>query len=717
MGFWRLKKQAELKRKLDPKELERILRDHEEWVASGYPESDTRRADFSDCDLAGAHLMGRNLTRAVFRGAALEGAWLNKANLSHVDFRKANLRGARLRDANLLETEFQNSDLQAADLTGTQNTLSVRFGGANLRTIQPRDAIVFDGIAQVDEGLKNAGKLYLTLLSLCAFAVLVVVSTQDVQLVTNTGQADLPLINLKIPIKWFFFLTPVLIVLTFVTMHLHLFRAWEAMVKLPSVFADGLSIDQKVHPLFLNSIMISHLPRWKETPQVPFHRLQRTAGAFTAYFVPLAALVLIWGRYLVKQQWTVSAAHLATVGIVGILGLLFHSNSLSTARGDSCGLLRSTWELRRKIRMTLMLTALGLSLCTFGAIQRRAFSDFKDARWFGAQLDSVGIRGYAELTEQDISTEKPSDWKTMDVLMVEARAALMRPGMKAPSEKDVVKEALHRMDIQIQKVKPARLAHESLRGAQAGETFLAKADLRGVDLTGANLSGADLSGVKLDGANLNRAILTGASLVRVDLPKTTDLKNAILDEADIRGAHLLKADLRIAHLGGADLRGADMRHANLEQAVLNKAILVGANLRGANMSRAKLIGAVLTSADLSEADLPDAWLSEANLVEAHLELADLHNARFTGTDLRGAGFQQADVSGANLKGAKNVLMAHWEGAEYTRQDYPKVKRTRWPDNFDPLKHPELIEVDGEGNTIKPTAGQKNLGKSSGTFQD
>jgi hypothetical protein len=90
------------------------------------------------------------------------------------------------------------------------------------------------------------------------------------------------------------------------------------------------------------------------------------------------------------------------------------------------------------------------------------------------------------------------------------------------------------------------------------ELHLARADLRGKDLTDANLSGADcretrLSLADLKGTNLERANLAGADL------RNADLRNANLQDADLTNADLSGALLSGANLTGATLRGTEMQ--------------------------------------------------------------------------------------------------------------------------------------------------------------
>lgn len=64
------------------------------------------------------------------------------------------------------------------------------------------------------------------------------------------------------------------------------------------------------------------------------------------------------------------------------------------------------------------------------------------------------------------------------------------------------------------------LARAGLRGLDVSGFDLSRCDLRGADLRGANCSNANLAGAHLEGANLFKAVLDGA-----------DLAGAFLDDA------------------------------------------------------------------------------------------------------------------------------------------------------------------------------------------
>jgi uncharacterized protein YjbI with pentapeptide repeats len=161
------------------------------------------------------------------------------------------------------------------------------------------------------------------------------------------------------------------------------------------------------------------------------------------------------------------------------------------------------------------------------------------------------------------------------------------------------------------------------------------------------------------GRDLNCGIFDGANL------RLTDFVQAGLQGADLSEARLQGADLSNAELQDARLFFTELRGASLELAQLQRAFLLGAQLQGANLSEAKLSGASLTSARLQGAGLHSAVLQGAQLGKARLEAADLRGAYLQGAQLWGTWLLGADLSEAGLEGA-DLKGAHLQGADLGR---------------------------------------------------
>ena len=192
-----------------------------------------------------------------------------------------------------------------------------------------------------------------------------------------------------------------------------------------------------------------------------------------------------------------------------------------------------------------------------------------------------------------------------------------------------------------------------------------------LDLRTRNLQRANFVGSKLFNANLSYAQLQGAYLWGVQLQGAdlwrAQLQGADLEDAHLQGANLMDAQLQDAYLEEAQLQGAQLKYANLQNAYLSNAKLQGASLQEAQLQGAKLIYAKLQGADLSDAQLQDASLGHAQLQSADLRYAHLQGARLWRAHLQGADLWRAHLQGANLWNARlqgaNLSSAQLQGAD------------------------------------------------------
>jgi uncharacterized protein YjbI with pentapeptide repeats len=226
---------------------------------------------------------------------------------------------------------------------------------------------------------------------------------------------------------------------------------------------------------------------------------------------------------------------------------------------------------------------------------------------------------------------------------------------------------LRRVDLGGSRLRNANLDTAKLQGA-----VLDKAELEGAHLNYAQLQGASFNSAQLQRASIEDTDLRGASLDRAKLQyaslKRTQFENASLEVTVLTGAILFAAKLNGASLLNAELEGADLHHAELHDAHLFLA-----HLQGADLSGAELQGATLASADLSGADLYEAQLQGANLNSALLRGARLDNADLRGAFLGGAQLQGASIRDAQLQGA-SLASAWLQGAAFdeAKLTYAKI---------------------------------------------
>ncbi len=610
-------------------ELAGILEQHRNWVES-------RGESGKRANLCGANLGGTDLT-----GVNLQGALLQKANLRGADLSLAELQGALLiqadlREANLLGTELREADLQGAILENAGGLWVGRLGGTNLfGALLPESISALGGPKAVVQATKTALRLFLAMLLVNLLTWCIIATTTDLHLLKNSPALPLPRIGNAVPMIGFYLGAPVLLFGFYIFFHFLLLRLWGGLAILPAVFPDGSTLDRS-GPWLVMGLVRSHLRRLRES-RSPLASVETASATLLAYWVVPATLLLVWARYLTRQNLrdtmlhvflAVTAVAVATI-LPNLAGRILRTGYLQPLEPKNASKVFAFGATPLAIGLILTVLSLGIIRgVPQDSNQARELKPTDIRRWAANVFGLIGYSPYAELAEAEIST-RPANW-------------------------DGREEGL-------EEVQGARLGHVSLRYAQAYRSFLVNArlwrtDLRGAylseaDLRGANLRQADLRRSVLDRARANRAILAEADLRRANLARI-DLR-----EADLSYALLVDVILADAKLGGAALYSANLQRAQLRRSSLERADLREANLEDATLELADLHEADLWSAKLPGAGLKDAQLTGAILIEADLRKTDLRGAQLQAAVLRGADLSGAILDGADLRGAFGLTAA------------------------------------------------------------
>jgi len=665
-------------------------------VAADLEGFDLSEARLDNADLATAGLHRANLRGAVLCGAQLEGAQLQGGDLTRADLHGAGLNGAGLEGAKLRE-----ADLQDADLAGAVGLQAGQLAGANVSNAKLPEAVgKFEGLGQVEELSKNAGKLFLAMLGACAYCCLTLYSTKDTQLLTNSLGTKLPIIETEVPIVWFYLVAPLVVLGLYLYHHLYLQRLWEGLAELPAVFPDGKTVDERTYPWLLNGLVYVYFEHLREL-RPALWRLQQWLSILTAWCTVPLTLFLFWGRHLRRHQGGETHLLIALLAISVWAGVEFYRLAATTLRHGKTRPGRAENRFGPFVKRQWPTLIAVLSGFLFANLSDNAINGVPPSpatstgrraaplrRWVPQALALIGCNPFGDFRDADVST-KPATWTgTTDPKKQSEEIALVKGAQLRDAQLqhlDAYGVFLVKADLQGADLRGADLQRAQLQKAnllRARKPHRADARLRDVILEEADLQGATLAEDILAGDNLRRANLQWADLTGADLTGA-DLAWARLTGAHLTGAHLTRsnlfwAHLTGAHLDGADLTGAHLNGANLSGADLTGANLSGADLTGANLTRTALFDANLTRASLFGANLNRAALSEANLGRANLGVAYLRGANLTGASLREANLTRVNLTQADLSGA-DLTGAHFMGAQYNDQ-------THWPQGFQARDH-------------------------------
>ena len=313
-------------REISPDELKEILDQHRVWWET--EGKDGKRAYLDGANLQEANLEEANLQEANLEEANLQSAILVEANLQKANLVKANLQKANLEEANLQKaylgaanlqkaafnlTILREANLQDAKLTDATGLLANQLAGANVSgAILPDYIQLSEGLSQVEEISKKAGKLFISMLLGCVYAWLTIAMTTDVGLLTNSTSSPLPIIQAKIPITGFYWAAPLILFSIYVWFHFYLQRYWQSLSSLPAVFPDGKELDEKVYPWLLNSLVRPNFTLLRENGP-PLSRLMVVISIVLAWWVVPLTFVFFWLRYLPKHHWEGTIEHIILI--------------------------------------------------------------------------------------------------------------------------------------------------------------------------------------------------------------------------------------------------------------------------------------------------------------------------------------------------------------------------------------------------------------------
>jgi uncharacterized protein YjbI with pentapeptide repeats len=627
--------------KLKP-ELERILKDQEEWTAKSPRQgpAPARPDRLTSFNLRGLDLSSRTLREIDFRGLDLSGT----------NFRAADLRGASLRLATLVQCDFEqaelhgavffDADLRRSKLRSAHSLSADALGGADLTSAElPDDVKEFAGLAAVADVASYIQTLFKMTLVLTMFVAITMASTRDPELLnTNgTGSMKLPFLDAPMPTFWFNWIGPFLLVVIHIYTLTYVKNLFSLLCFLPAVFPDGGTLDKRAYPSMNNTLIRYHFPRLPDdrTWAGVVHRW--LALLMTLWLVPVA-LSSVWLRCLSAHDWNLTSVQIGMLSVSVFAGLWIYAIMLTAlARGSAPRpTLRARWEqlaVRRVffVGATLAVTTAAV-LFSFGAFNGANPQTVKLV--YGENVSKEGAdRWYRTIVPGCFSflnhmsrfTHLPfADFEGLDVS--ERTATTPRHDLSLKDLDAVHGAWLEGADLRFCKAFDAFFVHAKLYAADLREADLRQANLQRADLRAANLQhavlrDADLREVEAYGADFTHAYMVGAKLSAA-LLYPLDPKKLYREDNPPRSGpttfHL--ADLTKADLSRADLTQVDFRGADLTAAKFRRAILEGADFRaGASdeeNGRQAMIRTVLAKADFRDAKMQNADFRGVDLHEA-----------------------------------------------------------------------------------------------------
>jgi hypothetical protein len=452
---------------------------------------------------------------------------------------------------------------------------------------------------------------------------LTIASTTDVRLINNTSTSPLPIVGTEIPIAYFYWLAPAILVAVYLYLQLYLARLWKALGYLPAVFPDGAPLDRKIYPWLLNGLVRIHFDRLRRHWSMPgdklVARVEAWISAFLAWWLVPVTLIGLWLGYLPRHDWsgTVLQVFFLTFSIgLGLWLYGFACRALGSGNESALG----------SGRAITVGTLLGAAVALY-YVGSRSWWDLWRLRLFPAKLEYMIFERPAmpSTSFPQMTSAFPHGTALLEFLVVFTAAVT------------VVRLLLRRPLSHL----PAWLITAFIAGFGLVVSWGAIEGHASGRAPGGSIFPSGPS-TWISDAFLHMGLATHAVLIGGELstkpPTWTDLSSERTGEiAQVRGALLANQDLRFAEarsvfLVNANLLNADLRYSSLVFSDLRGALLFGADLRNTDLRSARLQGACLAT------------------------------TKFDGSALGGANLTKADLSGADLRGSQGVSADMLKGA-------------------------------------------------------
>lgn len=515
----------------------------------------------------------------------------------------------------------------------------------NGRGADPTPALVMEKeiIDHISEISKNSRTTFFALILACVYSYLAISTTSDAALLTNSGATPLPIIQVRVPIVWFYYFAPVILTVLFCYFHFYLEGIWRSIIRLPLYhLEDRRELDDYIYPWLISSTFIrGGNPRLARKRSLS--RFEYTLSLLLAWwFIPII-LGFYWARYLVAHEWVGTILHsgllLLTVGFAfrfyyiaknAVMAIPDNSKSDNIKPPDEKqALCYKPVQIVTGVVSTLLLGGLisYLSASAIYGLPRTTCQGMEADNTCHAfipgtvLLSWIGVHPFADVREKKL-VAKPENWQDL----------LNKP------------DKLQRY---LETQTNLRLSDRNLRHLNAQRAFL---------------PASFLDRITLDYSDFEHAVLTSSKLLEVSF-RGANLTHADFQHASITSTEFINVDADVSRfnharfIAGADdkrtLFSGEYYDARFNYSYGDNLLFTHANLRESHFRKAKIGFSRFDNVDLAgakfeEAELMNNIFSQTDFSNAEIQAADLSYSAFTecrffSTAIRGASFEDAEL--------------------------------------------------------------------------
>lgn len=507
-------------------------------------------------------------------------------------------------------------------------------------------------VEHLSEISRNSRTTFFALILSCVYSYLAIATTTDAALLSNSSASPLPIIQVNVPIVWFYYFAPIILAVLFVYFHLYLERFWRCVVRLPLHHPDGRGLDDYVYPWLISSALIRG-----EIPELSNHRksarLEAWLSLLLAWWLVPIVLLFYWGRYLTAHDWVGTSLHIVLILITTSFSLRYiHTARRSlreVAERSACqnnsnddGINKDADRDQLETTYSALgVFALGVALVYLSASAIYGLSD-KDCASLGpadrCNLLNPGENfwtaiGYVPnaVVKEEKFVQKPKDWqKLLDDPValrsyLDSQRALVLIGrdMRSMSGQNAF---LPGSRIHASILDFANLQHAVLTASRVEDAVLSGTDLTDADLQHTTIVNSDFADVFAMAARFNHARFEDATSEK-QTTLSGDFSGAYFDDAD--GSRLIflsdvgghgETSLRESSLRGTSFTwslfdGVDMGRANIDDATLTHNRFLSVDFSRAQITNAVLNSSTFKGCRFESAVIRSSWFEEAKFID------------------------------------------------------------------------------------------------------
>jgi len=499
-----------------------------------------------------------------------------------------------------------------------------------------------DNLEQLSEISKNSRTTFFALILACVYSYLAISTTTDAALLSNSGAIPLPIIQVDVPIVWFYLFAPIILTVLYVYFHLYLERFWRCMIRLPLYHPDGRGVDDYVYPWLISSTFIrSRRPELAGNGLLA--RFEFVLCVVLGWLLIPVVLIFYWARYLVAHDWPATMLHVGLILLTAGFGFRYYylaKNAVlaipaNTKTGDVNEPPVGALQFKRRQIVTasvaLLFLVAPLSYLSLSAIYGLPTDKCRsiaksNCRYyiFGTKLLNVaGVQPFADVVEKKL-VAKPENWQE---LLNEPDA--LRRYLDTQSSLTLSNRNLRHLNGQRAFLPASRLRETSLDYADLRDAVLTHSELTEVSFRGANLTHVDLQYSRIISTQFENVVadvsrFNHAWLMAGEKGKETRFSGDYYDawfeqihgdklhfaDANLRETHFLKAQIGYSTFQNVDLAGAKLDKAELANNKFYNTDFSSAQINGTDLSFSLFEECVFISTAITDALFEDAEIKK-----------------------------------------------------------------------------------------------------------